>query len=97
MIDGLLLLDHKTGHEQWNCSDVDLRRHMANEIMTLSSDKTAPSTTAAYTTYPFTQVAKGVLFDLDDNNPRMAQQVPGGGAASGDSAGPAPRDPPPMP
>jgi len=49
MVDGLLLPDHETGHAQWNCSDADLRRHMANEIMKLSSDKTAPSTTAAYT------------------------------------------------
>ena len=48
MIDGLLLPDQETGHEQWNCSDADLRRHMANEIMKLPSDKTAPSTTAAY-------------------------------------------------
>ena len=50
MIDGLLLPDHETGHEQWNCSDAAIRRHMANEITKLLSDKTVPSTTAAYAT-----------------------------------------------
>ena len=61
MVDGLLLTDHETGHEQWSCSDADLRRHMANEIIKLSSDKAEPSTKAAYTTYPFTKVAKDAL------------------------------------
>ena len=44
IIDGLLLYDDTSTHERWNCSDADLRRHMANEIMRLSSDKTVPST-----------------------------------------------------
>ena len=96
MIDGLLLPDPDTGHTQWNCSDADLRRHMANEIMKLSSDKTAPSTTATYTTYPFTKVAKEVLFDPDADNPRMAQHTPEGGHPD-QGAEPASRDPPHIP
>ena len=39
MIDGILLHDATTAHERWNCSDADLRRHMANETMKLSSAK----------------------------------------------------------
>ena len=46
---------------QWNCSDADLRRHMANEIMKLPSDKTAPSSSSTQT-YPFTTIAKTILF-----------------------------------
>jgi len=46
MIGGLLLHDDTTAHERWNCSDSDLRRHMANGTMKLSSDKAVPSTTA---------------------------------------------------
>jgi hypothetical protein len=46
MIDGLLL-PHSTSTDetayQWNCSDADLRRHVANESMKLFSDKTTPS------------------------------------------------------
>ena len=73
MIDGLLLPDQETGRIQWNCSDTDLRRHMANEIMKLSSDKTVPSATATCTTYPFTKVAKEVLFDPDNSVPCVPQ------------------------
>ena len=65
MIDGLLI-PHSTSTDeteyQWNCSDADLRRHMANEIMKLSSDKTTPSSSSTQT-YPFTKIAKTVLFD----------------------------------
>ena len=66
MIDGLLL-PHSTSTDksayQWNCSDADLRRHMmANEIMKLPSDKTIPSSSSTQT-YPFTKIAKTVLFD----------------------------------
>ena len=65
MIDGLLIPHSASTDEaeyQWNCSDTDLRRHMANEIMKLSSDKTAPSSSSTQT-YPFTKIAKTVLFD----------------------------------
>ena len=65
MIDGLLIPQSTSTDEttyQWNCSDADLRRHMANEIMKLSSDKTTPSSSSTQT-YPFTKVAKTVLFD----------------------------------
>ena len=65
MIDGLLI-PHSTSTDetahQWNCSDADLRRHMANEIMKLPSDKTTPSSSTTQT-YPFTKIAKTVLFD----------------------------------
>ena len=74
IIDGLLLYDDTSTHERWNCSDADLRRHMANEIMRLSSDKIVPSTTAAYTTYPFTKAAKDVvLFDVHSGDPPPTQ------------------------
>ena len=65
MIDGLLIPHSASTDEtayQWNCSDADLRRHMANEIMKLSSDKTTPSSSLTQT-YPFTKIAKTVLFD----------------------------------
>ena len=96
MIDGLLLHDDTTAHERWNRSDADLRRHMANEIMKLSSDKTVPSTTAVYTTYPFTKAAKDALFDVSNGNPRTPAQALGGSAPS-ENAGPTPRNPPHTP
>ena len=87
---------HTTGHAQCNCSDADLRRHMANAIMKLSSDKTAPPTTAAYTTYPFTKVAKEVLLDPDGSIPHVARHTPGRGNTDHD-AEPATRKPPHIP
>ena len=96
MIDGLLLPDQETGQAQWNCSNADLRRHMANEIMKLSSDKTAPSSKAAYTTYPFTKAAKDVLFDPDKGNSHVARQTSEGGHPDR-GAQPASRDPPHIP
>ena len=67
---------------------------MANEIMKLSSDKTVPSTTAVYTTYPSTKAAKDVLFDVsDDDSPTPSRGL--GGAALDKGAGTTPRDPPP--
>ena len=39
MIGGLLLHDHATEHERWNCSGADLRRHVANEIMKPSLER----------------------------------------------------------
>ena len=92
IIDGLLLYDDTSTHERWNCSDADLRRHMANEIMRLSSDKTVPSTTAAYTTYPFTKAAKDVLFDVHTGDP---PPTPHDIAEPnlGKDVGPTPRDP----
>jgi len=66
MIDGLLLPHSPSTDKamyQWNCSDADLRRHMANEIMKLSSEKKAPSSSPSTQTYLFTKVAKPVLFD----------------------------------
>ena len=63
MIDGLELPSTGDRQERWNCSDQDLRRHMALEIMKLSSDKTIPSKKSAHSAYPFTMAAKEVLFD----------------------------------
>ena len=78
MIDGLLL-PHSTSTDesayQWNCSDADLRRHMANEIMKLSSDKTIPSSSSTQT-YPFTKVAKTVLFDPIRPHPPASNDTP---------------------
>ena len=65
MIDGLLLPHSLSTDEtayQWNCSDADLRRHVANESMKLSSGKPTPSSPSTQT-YPFTKAAKTVLFD----------------------------------
>ena len=95
-IGGLLLNDDTTAHERWNCSDADLRRHMANEIMKLSSDKIVPSTTAVYTTYPFTKAAKDVLFDVSNGDPPTPSQGLGG-ATLDKNVGPTPRDPPHTP
>ena len=96
IIDGLLLYDDTSTHERWNCSDADLRRHMANEIMRLSSDKTVPSTTTAYTTYPFTKAAKDVLFDVHSGDPPPTPHGIGE-PTLGKDVGPTPRDPPHIP
>ena len=65
MIDGLQLPSTEDGQERWNCSDQDLHRHMAIEIMKLSSDKTVPSKTSTHAIYPFTMAAKDVnAYDL---------------------------------
>ena len=63
MIDGLELPSTGDRQERWNCSDQDLRRHMALEIMKLSGDKTTPSKMSAHSAYPFTMAAKEALFD----------------------------------
>ena len=44
MIDGLELPSTEDRQERWNCSDQDLRRNMALEIMQLASDKTRDKT-----------------------------------------------------
>ena len=63
MIDGLELPSTGDRQERWNCSDQDLRRHMALEIMKLSSDKTVPSKTSVHSICPFTMAAKEILLD----------------------------------
>ena len=63
MIDGLELPSTDDRQERWNCSDQDLRRHTALEIMKLSSDKTVPSKTSIHSIYPFTMAAKEILLD----------------------------------
>ena len=102
MIDGLQLPSTEDGQERWNCSDQDLRRYMAIEIMKLSSDKTVPSKTAMHMIYPSTMAAKEILppnppmpndplpSGGDDDDDDDAEQPNGGGAPSA-------RDPPYMP
>ena len=68
MIDGLELPSTGDRQERWNCSDQDLRRHMAMEIMKLSSDKTTPSKMSGHSAYPFTMAAKEILFDLEEEH-----------------------------
>ena len=69
MIDGLELPSTDDRQERWNCSDQDLRRHMALEIMKLSSDKTVPSKSPVHSTYPFTMAAKEILLDPGEEDP----------------------------
>ena len=69
MIDGLELPSTDDLQERWNCSDQGLRRHMALEIMKLSSDKTVPSKSTMNSTYPFTMAAKEILLDPGDDGP----------------------------
>ena len=63
MIGGLGLPSTEDGQDRWNCSDQDLRRHMALEITKLPSDKTVPSKTSVHSIYPFTMAAREILLD----------------------------------
>ena len=87
MIDGLELPSMVDRQDRWNCSDQDLRRHMALENMKLSSDKTVPSKTPVHSTYPFTMAAKDILFDPGDEYPFPPHPlVPEDHRPSGDDA-----------